>query len=405
MSASIDKLNISDDKKQYINDTLNPLLMDLVTEMLKNCPKEPATYMVEYLQKKKGIDLNDDSEEMRAENEKLRADIKTLSATLKEAGGMLANLTSENADADSDEEDDDDVCDELPEHFKKVEGKQQTARASVSAEAYGQWNQKKAFVAKKIAKTDEQKERLKNVLSKSFLFSNLDDKDFVVVIDAMEEKIFDADMQIIKQGDDGDYLFVVEQGKLECYKQIDGEDKVVKVCEPGDVFGELALLYNTQRAANVRTTGNCILWQLDRATFNAIVKDAAAAKRTRYEQFLKSVTLLKDMNAYELSQVADALKPEIYSDKQQIISQGETGDKFYIVEEGAPVAIKDDTQVMEYKAGEYFGELALLMDQPRLATVKAVGCCKVLSLDRRSFKRLLGPLDEIMRRAGVDRYK
>ncbi len=55
---------------------------------------------------------------------------------------------------------------------------------------------------------------------------------------------------------------------------------------------------------------------------------------------------------------------------------------------------------MTYAPADYFGELALLMEQPRLATVQAVGNCKVLSLDRKSFKRLLGPLDEIMRREG-----
>ena len=49
------------------------------------------------------------------------------------------------------------------------------------------------------------------------------------------------------------------------------------MCEAGDVFGELALLYNTQRAANVRTCTSSILWQLDRATFNAIVNEEGAA--------------------------------------------------------------------------------------------------------------------------------
>lgn len=114
---------------------------------------------------------------------------------------------------------------------------------------------------------------------------------------------FEAGSQIIRMGDDGDYLFVIEEGKLECYKDIEGVSTVVKTCEAGDVFGELALLYNTTRAANVRACSKCTLWQLDRETFNAIVKDAAASKRARYESFLKQVPLLKNMTSYELSQV------------------------------------------------------------------------------------------------------
>lgn len=44
---------------------------------------------------------------------------------------------------------------------------------------------------------------------------------------------------------------------------------------PGDSFGELALLYNAPRAASIKAMEECILWALDRETFNHIVKDAA----------------------------------------------------------------------------------------------------------------------------------
>ncbi|CAD7954549.1 unnamed protein product [Amoebophrya sp. A25] len=407
--ASIDSLKIPEEKKRYIAEELNPILTELVADCLKNCPKEPATFMLEWLRTKKGIQMDaDEVEKMKEENEKLKAELKTLSATLKDCSGMLATLTKTNGDAkelseDEEDDDDDDAPEELPEHFlKKVKT---GPRQSVSAEAYGAWNKKKEFTPKVIVKSADQKQRLKGTLSKSFLFASLEEKDFGVVIDAMEEQIFEAGAQIITMGDDGDYLFVIEEGKLECFKDIEGVPTVVKTCEPGDVFGELALLYNTTRAANVRACTNCTLWQLDRETFNAIVKDAAATKRTRYESFLKQVTLLKNMTSYELSQVADALKAETYANGEHIVTEGEAGDKFYIVENGAPVAVKNGEVVMQYQTADYFGELALLMEQPRLATVKAgAQACKVLSLDRKSFKRLLGPLDEIMRRAMSEKY-
>merc|ERR1719333_1652802 len=91
---------------------------------------------------------------------------------------------------EEEEEEDDDADDEPPPDFFKEQP--QKARASVSAEAYGEWNTKKAFVAPVIAKTDEQKERLKSCLTKSFLFSNLDDQDMTIVIGAMKEVIANA---------------------------------------------------------------------------------------------------------------------------------------------------------------------------------------------------------------------
>lgn len=53
---------------------------------------------------------------------------------------------------------------------------------------------------------------------------------------------------------------------------------------------------------------------------------------------------------------------------------------------------------MIYAAGDYFGERALLKNEPRAANVIAKTDCLVVSVDRHSFKRLMGPLEDIMRR-------
>lgn len=60
-------------------------------------------------------------------------------------------------------------------------------------------------------------------------------------------------------------------------------------------------------------------------------------------------------------------------------------------------------KVKDYGPGDYFGELALLKNEPRAANVIAKTKLKVVSLDRNSFKRLLGPLDEILKR-NMDSY-
>jgi hypothetical protein len=72
-------------------------------------------------------------------------------------------------------------------HKAKAGGKSQKVRGAVSAEAYGQWNQKKAFVPPKYEKTEDQKTRIKGVLAKSFMFAALEPNDLNIVIDAMRE--------------------------------------------------------------------------------------------------------------------------------------------------------------------------------------------------------------------------
>merc|ERR1712098_716647 len=126
----------------------------------------------------------------------------------------------------------------------------------------------------------------------------------------------------------------------------------------------------------------CTLWKLDRNTFNYIVKDAAAKKRNEYEAFLGKVVLLEGMDAYERSQVADALKVEVHKEGGEVIKQGAKGDTFFIIEQGTCKVVKDGSEVMQLKSGDFFGELALLTSEVRAASVIATSDVKLLTLDR-----------------------
>ena len=140
---------------------------------------------------------------------------------------------------------------------------------------------------------------------------------------------------------------------------------------------------------------------LDRNTFNHIVKEASQKKRAKYENFLATVPILENMDHYERSKMADAVKEKKVKNGETIIKQGEQGDIFYILVEGSAIATlneKGSEPVMQYNSGDYFGELALLKGEPRAANVLASSDCKLIMLERKSFKRLLGPLDEILKR-------
>jgi cAMP-dependent protein kinase regulator len=106
-----------------------------------------------------------------------------------------------------------------------------------------------------------------------------------------------------------------------------------------------------------------------------------------------------------LNQVCDALQVEKFEAGQYIIKENEPGDRFYIIEEGEAYAEKinkDDgnkpVKVFDYNKGGIFGELALIRNEPRAASVVAKTNCKLLTLERMSFKRLLGPVENLLKR-------
>ena len=400
MSEQVSKKTIDSLKEK-----MRPFMQDMILDLVKEKPENVPLYMLTWLQKYGGFTSTGLTLEEKKELEQLRKDIKQFRDKNEKGSQKEENLS---------EEDPDDVDNQIS--YEELIAKKKSSNApriGVSAEVYGEFNKKEDFVARKIPKAPEQILSIKARILHSFLFGALEPKDIEVVIGAMEERKFAKDEDVIKQGDNGDCIYIVESGNLDCYKQFkkDEEPKKVKEYGPGDTFGELALLYNSPRAATIRAVTEVVTWVLDRATFINIVKDAAQKKREHYEDVLKKVDILSTIDAYELTQVSDALRSTTFHSGDYIIKEGEIGDVFYILEQGECVATKclepgkPDEEIKEYKEGDYFGERALIKGEPRYANIIAKSeLVKVISLDRDSFKRLLGPIEEILKR-NMDKYQ
>lgn len=145
---------------------------------------------------------------------------------------------------------------------KKAKG----PRASVSAEAFGAFNKKEDFKARVIPKSDTAKAAIMDKINKAFMFSGLNDNERNIVVDAMETKNCTKGDVVIKEGDEGDVLFIIDSGTLTCTKIFKGDTDPthLKKYEPGEAFGELALLYNAPRAATITSDGDSVLYALDR---------------------------------------------------------------------------------------------------------------------------------------------
>ena len=118
------------------------------------------------------------------------------------------------------------------------------------------------------------------------------------------------------------------------------------------------------------------------------------------------------MDPYERTKLGDALNEKKFKKGDFIISEGEVGKSFYFISEGTAIATKkldgntEATKVKDYAKGQYFGERALLTNENRAANIVATSEeVIVLELERDTFTRLLGSLQDILSRNMSDYTK
>lgn len=130
------------------------------------------------------------------------------------------------------------------------------------------------------------------------------------------------------------------------------------------------------------------------AEWSPPVFEKTEQQKTELNELLQKSVLLKNLDAAAKNTVVNALQSRDVASGNNIITQGEAGDLFYILGLGSAKAFvkKGDDEpkcVKDYVPGDTFGELALLHGEPRAATVTATSDCLVWGLDRDTFRRIM----------------
>lgn len=251
----------------------------------------------------------------------------------------------------------------------------------------------KNYEKKVIPKSDAVRKMIKDSLAAHFLFSTLSKKTVEDVIDVMVEQSVKAGTVVIQQGDqNGDKFYVIENG---CYSiAVDG--KIVAKYDgnstkgPKQNFGELALLYNQPRSATVKADTDGKLWCLDRMAFMKYMVGNADNQRGDFARFLTKNSLLGNLSSDAIDTLSEVFVAQQFKSGETIIAQGTQGNVFYLVYDGKVEVHKkglDKRPVLS--RGDFFGERALLNDEPRNASIVAQTDCTCYALGKDDFKNLV----------------
>jgi len=271
-------------------------------------------------------------------------------------------------------------------------------RTAVSAEAFGHWNRARHSSATKFPKSEEARMWLTQALGHDTLCGELDEEALGVIVDGCRaRRISERSEVIIREGDlvaeDEPGMYILEYGEFKVYRSCPGipfpGQAVNTYTQRGDIVGELALLYNAPRAATVIASQASMVWSVNRRTVNAARRASAERQRHMFDHILAKADVLSSLKPADRARVADSLRVVAFAEGDTIIRQGDIGDAFFLMLSGEATAMRSRDVVKRYRVGGHFGELALLYDQPRKATVVADTRVVCAALDRNSFNRLV----------------
>jgi len=289
------------------------------------------------------------------------------------------------------------------------------------------------YVPKVFPKNAQITSILTNIVQNNILFRNYQADQHAAIVEGFEHIDVALGEVLIKQGDPGEYFYIIESGEVDIHMESAGfKIKVGRTLTTGDYFGELALMYNTPRAATVVCTVPGVLWRMSRQTYRTIVTQHSKNTAKEFIELISNVQILGKrlgdvFSVNELNKVVSSLEVEAFEDGACIVRQYLTGDYFYIITEGQVDVYQDKSnrasipdataayqdpfnnnavsrmelkdlygkKVATLSRGNYFGEKALLADDVRQASCIAVGKVVCLSLSREDFIAMLGTWHDI----------
>lgn len=207
---------------------------------------------------------------------------------------------------------------------------------------------------------------------------------------------------IVRQGEPGEHFYILTGGRAEVLvAQPDGRDLLVDRLQAGQYFGEIALVSHGPRQATVRAApdGPAEVVALDQEAFSRLVEESPAL-RDELQQIVSlrhlqaRVQALQEVSREELRVLAAGAPTKVFAHGDTIVRQGSLGDTFFFLLEGEVEVLVnrgDREEVIDHLGpGQYFGELALLGNRRRMATVRATGkgVTRVLELDAGAFEKL-----------------
>ncbi|XP_067326618.1 cGMP-dependent protein kinase 1-like [Anolis sagrei] len=208
------------------------------------------------------------------------------------------------------------------------------------------------------------------------------------LVESFTPQEFLPGQNVVAEGDDGSAMYIVAEGEL----RVTQKGRQLRTLLPGDVFGELAVLYNCRRTATVTAVTLVQLWAIDRQAYRTIITQNAKRKRAQVLAGLRGVKPLQGLSDAALSQLLDSAEERTFAPGELIIQEGDEARTFYYILCGqVDVTMNVEGQekhIRILKGGDHFGELSLIRNIRRTASCRALEEVTCIAVSKEDFQEL-----------------
>jgi len=257
------------------------------------------------------------------------------------------------------------------------------------------------------------KDRAKLSFERMPLLSGLSGDELESFMDSLELREVPAHEYIYRRGEIGDHLYLIGIGSVGLEAPVaSGKNKVYSRLVEGDFFGEHAFMSRAEHHDEAMAETDTNVLMIDRKTFDGWVEKYPAIKST-VEEFYRKRVLARIL---AITPVFEGVPPDArlalsekfqlksFSSGETVVSEGDAGNTFYLIRSGH-VAVS--TRGMGAKGGtialgkmgegSFFGEVSLLTDKPRTATVTADGDVELMELTRDDFNKIVSSYPSVLK--------
>lgn len=200
---------------------------------------------------------------------------------------------------------------------------------------------------------------------------------------------------VVRQGERSTAFYVIRKGTFHVDTEHPETDDIQRLATlgRGDSFGEIGLLQNSLRQATIRAEDEGEVFEIDKGTFDRLLADPINAPT--FGPTLQALAELRELPVFahlptdRLAELLHHGQWVPFSAGDHLMEQGAVGDAFYAVASGQADVLVDGNPVSTIAAGGFAGELALLRDAPRSATVVARTPMRAFRLNREGFDSLI----------------